>query len=98
MTETVTIKGLTGDPDAIWGVGKVATLFQVSAAAIYAAVEKGHLKAYRLGPKGQIRIREADLVDWIKPYVPTSGRMPARTTTDDAPQSPLERDALGGPQ
>lgn len=89
------IAGMKGDPDALWKVGEIATVIQLSLPAVYAAMDKGHLKAFRIGPAGGIRVREEDLIAWLTPYAPSKGdRWPSRRTTSDGPQNRIERDSL----
>lgn len=71
--------------------GDLTTTYQVSLTTIYNAVKAGELLAYKVGPK-LLRFRPEDVEAWVRPYAPDAGHdWPARTTTDEAPQTPLEK-------
>ncbi len=42
-------------------MGEVAELLRVSPASIYRAVDRGDLAAFRLGPRGAIRVPRSEL-------------------------------------
>lgn len=60
------------DRRRFWTVKEVADYYAVSEDAVYAAIRKGSLCAYRVG--GSLRVREADAVAFGKPVGDSTSR------------------------
>ncbi len=72
--------------DRLLTILQTAQQFNLTTGLLYAAVAKGELAAIRFRPRGRIRIREADVRDWIEGHdsgAPVHGRR--RTATQNRP-------------
>ena len=54
----------------VFATDQVALMFGVRPATVYRWIKAGKLPAYRLGPRGDFRVKAEDLRDFLVAYVP----------------------------
>ena len=54
--------------DRLLTVLETAQQFNLTTGLLYTAIAKGELAAVRFRPRGRIRVREADVRDWIESH------------------------------
>lgn len=75
-------------------VRQTAQHFNLTTGLVYAAVAQGELPAIRFRPRGRIRVREADVRDWIEGHasgVPASRGVANRHPADPMQEADIER-------
>jgi excisionase family DNA binding protein len=59
--------------DRLLTILQTAEQFNLSTGLLYTAVARGELSAIRFRPRGRIRLREADVREWIEGHVSGAG-------------------------
>lgn len=68
--------------DRLLTILQAAQQFNLSTGLLYTAVARGDLPVIRFRPKGRIRLRDADVREWIEGHI-SGATFPTRSTVKD---------------